>query len=276
MSVKVTVLCENMTGRLGYGEHGFAAFIETPAENLLFDTGGGRHLADNAAIFKKDLRSVKKIVLSHGHDDHAGGLALALRSIGGPVDIYAHPGAFQKRWLLAESGKRSFKGIPFRQEYLEALGGRFIFDDKPREILDGVWISGEVPRTTAFETPDPRQQIQENGAYVTDPFLDDQSLFIATPNGLIILFGCAHAGMINIIRHARQVTGENRLAALIGGTHLGFLGQERMKASIEELRSYSPQFVACSHCTGLDGAFLLKSNFGEQFQYGRVGFEYCG
>ncbi|NLC70367.1 MAG: MBL fold metallo-hydrolase [Desulfuromonadaceae bacterium] len=275
--LRITVLCENMVGRIGSGEHGFAAFIETPSGNYLFDTGGGKFLAENAAAFGKDLRSVSKIFISHGHDDHAGGLALALRSLPGEVDIHAHPELFRERWLTTESGgeiRRTFKGVPFRREYLESLGGRFVFSRDFLAVAEGIYLSGEVPRLTSFESSDPRQQIKEGDEYATDPFIDDQSLVLTTSAGLVILFGCAHAGMINIIRHAIDKTGEKRLAALIGGTHLGFLGRERMAASIAELQGYAVQTVACSHCTGLEGAMLLRETFGERFRYGSVGYAY--
>lgn len=276
--LKITVLCENMVGRIGSGEHGFAAFIETPCGNFLFDTGGGKFLAENAAAFGKDLKTVQKIFLSHGHDDHTGGLALALRSCHGDVEIHAHPEFFQERWLAVESGgeiRRAFKGVPFRREHLESLGGRFVFNRHFLAVAEDIYMSGEVPRRTPFETADPRQQILEGDKYATDPFIDDQSLILATSEGLVILLGCAHAGMINIIRHAIDKTGENRLAALIGGTHLGFLGKERMEASVAELKKHPVQCVACSHCTGLEGAFLLRETFGERFRYGSVGFTYA-
>lgn len=268
----VTVLCENSVGRRGSAEHGFAALVETPAGRVLFDTGAGMFLIDNALEFGKDLRLIDKIVLSHGHDDHSGGLAkiLALR---GKVDIHAHPEIFRDRWLdKKDSGQRTYKGIPFKRALLSSLGANFIFNRDFQEILPGIFLTGEVPRITPFEQPDPGQKYWDGKDYVTDPFPDDQSLIVRSHKGLTIIFGCAHAGMINIIHHAMSSTGVNHIHALIGGTHLGFLGRERMAASIAELQNFSIDTVACSHCTGFEGACALHQAFGEHFHYGQVGF----
>jgi 7,8-dihydropterin-6-yl-methyl-4-(beta-D-ribofuranosyl)aminobenzene 5'-phosphate synthase len=270
---KVTLLCENSVGRRGSAEHGFAAFVETPDGNCLFDTGGGKFLVDNALEFGKDLRSLSRIFISHGHDDHTGGLARVLH-LRGKVDVHAHPEVFRDRWLEKDGGgAHTFKGIPFKRPYLASLGANFIFNKDFTEVTPGVYLTGEVPRITSFETPEAKQKYWDGKDYVVDPFPDDQSLVIHSRQGLTIIFGCAHAGMINIIRHAMDNTGEERIHALIGGTHLGFLGHERMAASIAELEKLSPHTVACSHCTGFEGAVALHQTFGSRFRYGNVGFQ---
>ena len=190
----------------------------------------------------------------------------------GRVDVHTHPEAFRDRWLEQGPDQRTFKGIPFKRPLLASLGANFILNRDFREILPGAYLTGEVPRVTTFEQPEARQKYWDGMDYVTDPFPDDQSLVLRSDRGLTIIFGCAHAGMINIIRHAIASTGENRLHALVGGTHLGFLGPERMAASIAELQALSIDIIACSHCTGFEGAVALHQAFGGRFKYGNVGF----
>ena len=273
MTARITILCENTVGRVGSGEHGFAAFIETEHVNFLFDTGQGRFIVENALEFGKDLKTIAKILLSHGHDDHTGGLAKVLR-VKGDVPVYAHPDVFLDRILLSEAttgGRESYKGIPFKKLYLESLGAQFILNKEFVEVERGAYLTGEVPRKTSFETLDPSYRYKVGNDYVTDSFLDDQSLILDTPRGLVIIFGCAHAGMINIINHAIEKTGKDHIYGLIGGTHLAFLGPERLEASIAALQEFSIEVVGVSHCTGFQAAARLYQEFGERFRQGQVG-----
>ena len=270
---KITVLCENTIGaRIGSGEHGFSAFIETPEANYLFDTGSGRFIVENALAFAKDLKSVRKIFLSHGHYDHTGGLPPVL-TLRGEVDVHAHPDVFLDRIALPaeEGGRKRFVGSPYKRIYLELLGAQFKLNTEFLEVGEGVFLTGEVPRRTSFEKPDSRLQSRVGEAYTLDLFRDDQSLILDTPKGLTIVFGCAHSGMINIIHHAMEKTGRDRIHGLIGGTHLDFLGFDQLEASIEALKSFRVSFIGVSHCTGLRAAARLSEVFGERFRYGHVG-----
>jgi 7,8-dihydropterin-6-yl-methyl-4-(beta-D-ribofuranosyl)aminobenzene 5'-phosphate synthase len=272
--IKITVLCENTVGhRIGTGEHGYSAFIETARGNYLFDTGNGHSVVANSLAFDKDLRSIKKIFLSHGHYDHTGGLpdVLKLRK---NVDVHGHPHIFSDRVsVVVEKDKetRRFVGIPYRKGYLELLGARFVFNSDFVETDSGMFLTGEVPRQTEFEKADPRLFLERDGIISPDTFADDQSLILDTEKGLVLVLGCAHSGMINIINHVIHKMKKQHFYAILGGTHLDFLTPDQLEASIRSLKQREVEKIGVSHCTGMRASSRLYQEFGERFFQGCVG-----
>ncbi len=276
MSFKITVLCENTVARPGLvGEHGFAAHVETPHGNLLFDTGQGLALIPNAIALKKDLTEVSQVVLSHGHYDHTGGL-LAFLGVHGPCEVVAHPQVLRERyWALPDRDEQAplSIGMPWHESYLTTRGAAFRWVETFHETLPRVFVSGEVPRTTGFEQGDPRMKVRRGQGWEADPFLDDYSLAIKTDRGLVVVLGCAHAGLINILEHVIRCTGESRIHAIMGGTHLGFYPPEHLDHTVKVLRDYDVELLAVSHCTGQAAAARLAAELGDRFAFGHVGFE---
>jgi 7,8-dihydropterin-6-yl-methyl-4-(beta-D-ribofuranosyl)aminobenzene 5'-phosphate synthase len=274
MKTRITILSENLVGQtVGLGEHGFSAFIETDGGNYLFDTGAGRTVVENSLSLNKELRTVGKIFLSHGHNDHTGGLPHVLNLRGG-VDVLAHPDIFVDRMAVRkgkDGGIKRFAGMIYKKSYLEFLGAHFILNSNFYEVEKGMFLTGEVPRETAFEKSDPKLFREVQGKIVPDTLPDDQSLILDTDRGLVLIFGCAHSGMINIMRYVIQQMKKDHFYAVLGGTHLDFLTPEQLEESIRCLKEMKVARIGVSHCTGFRAAFRLQQEFGDRFFYGWVG-----
>ena len=272
--LKITILCENTVGRLvGTGEHGFSAFIETDRGNYLFDTGNGHSIVSNSLVLGKDLRSIEKIILSHGHQDHTGGLPEVLK-LKGKVDVHGHPHLFSDRIVVLKEKDREtkrFVGVLYKRAYLEILGAHFLFNSDFAEIDQDMYLTGEVPRKTGFEKSDPRLFMEVDGRRTPDTFSDDQSLVLDTEKGLVLVLGCAHSGMINIIDHVMNRMKKEKFYAILGGTHLDFLTPEQLEQSILSLKKIQVEKIGVSHCTGMRASFRLHQEFGDRFFQGCVG-----
>ena len=271
MKGKVTILCENCVFRnIGaIAEHGWAVFIETDQGNFLFDTGQGKSIVNNAQYFNKDLSTIKGIIISHHHIDHTGGLLDVLGQID-KVKVYSHPGLFKNSYVI-DKGKQRNVGIPFRREILESRGAQFKFNTSFREIAPGLMLSGEIPRLTEFEKGSKRFLLKTNEGYAQDLIFDDQTLIVNTEKGLIIILGCSHSGMINIINHIIDKTGQNHIRTIIGGTHLGPASEETKEKTIQALKKFDIEKIGVSHCTGLETSMRLFQEFGDRFFICNVG-----
>lgn len=232
--LKITTLVENTAIKARFrAEHGLSMLIEKDGELVLFDTGQTDALIHNAKLLGVDLSRIDKVILSHGHYDHGGGLKYLL-DYAKPV-VYAHPEIFRKRYSkLSDDGNLRYIGIEDR-EFFESRGARFVLSEEPIEVVKGVWTSGFVNMVNDFESVDKNFVYERDGELVKDNVDDDLSVFIELNSGLFVLFGCAHRGIINIMRQAED-TFDRCVSGFLGGTHLGPADELQRKKTIEALR----------------------------------------
>lgn len=278
MTVKIVVLSENTSGP-GEGllaEHGLSLYVEKDEHRILFDTGQASPvLLNNAGKLNIDLKQIDAIVISHGHSDHAGGLAAVLTLNKRDLPVYVHPLIFEEKYSIAKdsNGADILRDISVRytKGYLESYGANFHESTEVREIFPDVLLTGQIPRVTPFENTTTRLRVRRDGDLIPDTVLDEHSIIIRTPKGLILLLGCCHPGLINTIEHAIQVTGETRFAAIIGGTHLMFHTEDRLQQTLDALSRYDIGLIGTSHCTGSKANAQIRARFGERFKEFNVG-----
>ncbi len=274
--VSVTVLVDDYTGftRGLLAEHGFAALIEVWYGNrvyrILFDTGqSGDVLLHNASKLGIDLGNLQAIVLSHRHYDHTGGLLKVLKAVG-QTPVIAHPRAFSGGIYVGNGVVRLDAGFPHDVRKVEELT-RIIKVRSPMPIAPGTYFLGEVPRVTEFETVKNFYRV-ENGELVEDDLPDDTALAIVVEDfGTVVVTGCSHAGIVNIVKHAERVAGEP-VRVVVGGLHLASASEARVRRVAEELSRAGVLELHVGHCTGFEAECILKSKYGEKFRKIHVGY----
>ncbi len=275
---KITILCENRAGLTKniIGEHGFSALVEHEGEKILLDTGQGFGLKPNAKTLGVDLDQIDTIVLSHGHYDHTGGLSQLL-PFSQKTRVIAHPDIFGPKYSHTKNNiKQPFNyiGPPFSKDILKADPNCELKLEKNfQKISDRIFFSGQIPRVTDFEINDKRLKLKQQNGFADDPLFDDTSLLIETGKGPVILTGCAHSGIVNVIKHFEKMTGHRQFHAVIGGTHLGFLNsKDQLKKTMDAFETYKFDLIAVSHCTGNEAAAICYNRFQEKFAFANAGW----
>ena len=264
---------------LPFAEHGFSVLIRVfsgdKSRCVLFDVGGTiRGMVENAERMAISLSGVESIVLSHGHYDHFGGLAAAVKAINKPdLPIIIHENMFKTRGSTNAKGKvRQYPDFPSEEELSPA---RLVSTKQPSLTADGmVCVTGEIPRITSFETGYTQHKVFVKGAWKSDPLImDERAVAIDVKGkGLVVVSGCAHAGIINTVDYAQQITGTKKVYAVLGGFHLaGKTFENRIQPTIEELQRINPELIVPSHCTGWKAMCAMAKTFPEAFVWNSVG-----
>lgn len=280
MSVKVSVLADDSVlfpSRL-LAQHGVSYFIEVRRKegsvNILLDTGiYGKVVVDNAKELGIDLSKVDIIFLTHCHYDHTEGLIDVLKAMKKEVPIVAHPDLFRPCYVKRPSIK--YIGVPsnVNKEEIEKNRGKLVLVNRPFEIAKGIWSTGEVPRITDFEDVGVEAFTIKNGKWVKDEMLDDMSLIIEIEDGVLVVAGCSHAGIINILEHAKRITKRDRILGIIGGLHLIKASEERLSKTTEKLKEMKVERIYAGHCTGFKAQYKLYKEFRENFKPLATGME---
>jgi len=272
VNLRVTTLSENTASAPDLlAEWGLSIYLEADGLNILFDAGQSISAAFNAELLGVDLTKVDKVVLSHGHHDHTGGLEPVLRKMGKEVELVAHPDVWQAKYRHKEGLRDKYNGIPFQRSLLESLGARFVLAEKPVRISEHITTSGEIPMVTGFERIPSTLCVKDGGRLVPDRLMDDQALFITTEWGLVVILGCGHHGLVNTLYHARDVTGIRKIHTVVGGCHLHNSSEEQILLTMAALKDLDVERIGVSHCTGMAAVALMAHEFGDRFFYNNAG-----
>ncbi len=242
-------------------EHGFSALIETNNRKILVDTGStGIAVTHNLRLLGIRPEEIDIIVLSHGHYDHTGGLNNFI------TKIIAHPDAFLERYLITPSGMKIDLTCPGSDKFM----GMVKFYRKPIKLADGIWTTGEIRRRHTWEGLK-IFKMKKNDKISPDDIKDDQAIVISSKNGLAVMSGCGHAGIINTIEQAIEISGINDVYCVIGGFHLIGPGETKIDRTVKELKRLNVKKIIPIHCTGFEAMKRMSIELPERFEYGTAG-----
>lgn len=258
--MKITVLIDNRTITDLYlqGEPALSLYIEHNDQKILFDTGYSDLFIKNAEKLKIDLKNLDFVVLSHGHDDHSWGIPLLMKHMTeGPEErtskpvFVAHPDSLAPKRI----GKHQVGTTVSAAVMEEAFDVRLT--EEPFWLNDHVVFLGQIPRQNTFEGLAPMGETFTQGAWHEDHLMDDSALAFKLSEGLVIVTGCSHAGICNIVDQAIKVTGEQRIVDIIGGFHLEKADETQMQGTLKHLLEANPAQVHPCHCTGFNALLAM-------------------
>ncbi len=263
-ALKVTIL-STMLADEGIGEWGFAALVEADGRRVLVDTGARpQTVLQNARELNVDLSAVKEVVLTHNHSDHVGGLMTLRKELmktNASALSRAHvaKGIFYSR--PSEKGAEQNEMVGMQKEY-EATGGTFIEHDSAAEIFPGAWLTGPVPREFPERNWSVTGKVRTPAGLVEDTIPEDQSLVLNTPQGLVLISGCGHAGVINTITFTRAAFAKAPVFAILGGFHLFAASDAQLDWTADKLKEAGVAYVLGAHCTGIESVYRIRQRLG--------------
>jgi 7,8-dihydropterin-6-yl-methyl-4-(beta-D-ribofuranosyl)aminobenzene 5'-phosphate synthase len=264
-TLKVTLLSTMLVGDSeGMGEWGFSSLIEADGHRILLDTGAHPDtVLQNARDLQIDLSSVKEVILTHNHWDHVSGLMTLRREMmktnpSALSVVHVARGIFYSR--PSQKGEENTM-IALKKEY-EATGGRFIVHDEAAEIFPGAWLTGPVPRKYPERNWSAAGRVQTPEGLVEDTIPEDQSLVLNTAQGLVVVTGCGHAGIINILTFAQSEFPDEPVQAVVGGLHLFSATDEHLNWTADKLKDFKVANLIGAHCTGIEAVYRIRERLG--------------
>lgn len=258
--LNISVLVDDCASSTGFlGEHGLSYWVDTGDHAFLFDTGYGLVLDHNAYLMDIPLNRADAVILSHGHDDHTGGLQSVLRHNPG-IRVGVHPHAFTPRYIQEETSTRANGFSRFSPSSIAQEHGQLMLTETPTEILPGVSVTGTIPRTYNVDRINRGYYLDDAGTR-PDPFTDEQAVLLDTAAGTVVLVGCSHAGLPNIMEYVADLTGRRRIHAIIGGLHLSDASADIMENVLDLLFEFNVKMLGLAHCTGPEAKAVFRTKF---------------
>ena len=246
----VSVLADNVCGSDAIlGEWGLSLLLDTGQHRVLLDAGAGHVLLGNARAMNVDLAGIDTLVISHGHYDHTDGME-ALLGVSGRLRVFVHPEAFTTTYWKREASVEALR-MKLTRAQLSALGHEIIDTTGPTLVTPGVLVTGEIPRENEYEDTGVTDEAFVDAALTTPTRVpDDQAIVFRVPQGIVVLLGCGHSGLVNTLRYVSGLLGVTRIHAVMGGSHLIAASPDRMQRTIAELKAFGVERILLSHCTG--------------------------
>jgi Metal-dependent hydrolases of the beta-lactamase superfamily II len=270
VTVTIRTLCENTAAIKGVlGEWGWSVIVETQESTIMLDTGASGIVIKNAEKMNVDLSKTDVLILSHGHNDHTGGLQDVLTHIPG-VRIICHPEIWEAKYKN-RNNNMDYLGLMVSKDFVESTSN-VTLSTGPVMIDRDCLFSGSIPMTVNYEFSGDEFLIKDNGGSFRKDYLnDDAALIVKTDKGLVVVTGCAHRGIVNTLIHARKITGEDRIYGVIGGTHLYSKDSKTIDTTVKDLLSMDIKRIGVSHCTGFYGEMKLAEAFRDRFFQNHAG-----